>query len=503
VRFRSFYRAWPIVTLLLLGLSATRALGQSEAESLSTSFRKAVRRVVPAVVTVRDAGAPGPIAFPPGAAPFDQIAPPSGLEPLLPPRHPGGSGVVVDARRGFVLTNDHVIQGSARLAVTLPNGRERIVREVRRDPRSDLALLRIDAEGLQQADWGDSDALETGDWVLAIGQPFGLSGTVTAGIVSGKGRGLGSALSYEDLIQTDAAINPGNSGGPLVNLRGEIVGINVAFKSLNGGYEGVGFAVPAQRARRVAEDLAEYGRVRRAYLGIEMRRVEPEVAERIDQPGAVEVTAVRPGTPAAVAGLRPGDVIVKLQGRPVQGPGMFRTAIEFAPVGERMELAVLRGGQALDLTVQPGEWSRDLAAPGPAPEAAPFPAARTREPEPPLENPENRPRDEPPAPSQFPALGLRLSKPTPALVRRFGLDPDVKGLVIIGVEPESPADRGGLEPGMVLTDLAQTRTRTLAEFRAALAKRPEDRDLVVRILKGSKPEFRVLLGIVGAGDGRR
>src|SRR5262249_21220838 len=161
---------------------------------------------------------------------------------------------------GFVLTNDHVVAGSPRITIVLPDGRPRPAKSIRRDPKSDLALVAIDPDGLQAADWGDSEALDTGDWVLAVGQPFGLSGTVTAGIVSGKGRGIGVAL-YEDLIQTDAAIGPGNSGGPLVNLKGEIVGINTAIKTLGGGYEGIGFAVPATRARRVAADLAEFGRV--------------------------------------------------------------------------------------------------------------------------------------------------------------------------------------------------------------------------------------------------
>jgi serine protease Do len=162
---------------------------------------------------------------------------------VAPPRDGGGSGVVIDAARGLILTNDHVVQAGSRVVVALPDGRRRLAREVRRDPKSDLAVLTIDPQGLQQADWGDSEALEIGDWVLAIGQPFGLTGTVTAGIVSGKGRGLGETTYYEDLIQTDAAINPGNSGGPLVNLRGEVVGINTAIKTISGGDEGVGFAV--------------------------------------------------------------------------------------------------------------------------------------------------------------------------------------------------------------------------------------------------------------------
>src|SRR5262249_13169445 len=152
------------------------------------------------------------------------------------------------------------------------------------------------------------------------GQPFGLSGTVTAGIVSGKGRGIGIAL-YEDLIQTDAAINPGNSGGPLVNLKGEVVGINTAIKTLGGGYEGVGFAVPASRAPRVAADLAEFGRARRAYLGVSIRPVDPATADRLGSAGSALITGVAAASPAAAAGLLGGDVIVKVDGKPVEGPG--------------------------------------------------------------------------------------------------------------------------------------------------------------------------------------
>src|SRR5439155_13365319 len=219
------------------------------------------------------------------------------------------------------------LQGGGPALVTLPDGRERTATEARRDPRSDLAVLRVDPSGLTQAEWGDSQALDIGDWVLAIGQPFGLSGTVTAGIVSGKGRGIGIAL-YEDLIQTDAAINPGNSGGPLVNLRGEVVGINTAIKTLGGGYEGVGFAVPASRARRVAADLAEFGRVRRAYLGVTIRPVDPATAERLGSAAAALITGVAPGSPAAAAGLLGGDLILKVDGRPVEGPGPLQATIE-------------------------------------------------------------------------------------------------------------------------------------------------------------------------------
>jgi len=350
------------------------ARGQSEAESLSASFRKAARRVLPAVVTVRPIGVPPPIdptdgltARAPGLAGPGR---PVDAAPVVVPREAGGSGVVIDAARGLVLTNHHVIDGAKRVVVVLPGGRERPAKAIRRDPKSDLALITIDAAGLAQAAWGDSEALDTGDWVLAIGQPFGLSDTVTAGIVSGKGRGVGLAL-YEDLIQTDAAINPGNSGGPLVNLAGEVVGINAALKSAGGGYEGVGFAVPASRARRVAADLAEFGRVRRAFVGINVRRADPSVLDRLDLPGATVVTGVAAESPASDAGLRPGDLLLKVDGRPVPGPGALQATIEVAPVGRPLALTIERDGKPREVKVVPQSQPDRFGLPDPAREGSP------------------------------------------------------------------------------------------------------------------------------------
>ena len=256
----------------LLGTPSALCWGQAptEAEALSASFRKASRKVLPAVITVRAAGAvevdvdlrglPIPDFVPlPGGRLFSGRFGMPGSGAGSAPSEGGGSGVVIDADKGYILTNDHLVAGASTVRVVLHDGRERVATQIRHDPRSDLALLVVDPKGLTPAAWGDSEAIDTGDWVLAIGQPFGLADTVTAGIISGKGRGLGGT-SYEDLIQTDAAINPGNSGGPLVNLKGEIVGINTAIRTSRGSYEGIGFAVPASRAKRVAADLAQYGR---------------------------------------------------------------------------------------------------------------------------------------------------------------------------------------------------------------------------------------------------
>ena len=529
-RIRSI--AHSALAILLIGLlGAADARGQAEAEGLSASFRKASRRVLPAVVTVRPVGVENPF----------EVAPvPFGVNPGNPrpaPREPGGSGVVIDAARGLVLTNDHVVQGAAQVVVALGNGRERAVKQVWRDPKSDLALLSVDPSGLVQADWGDSETLDTGDWVLAVGQPFGLSGTVTAGIVSGKGRGIGIAL-YEDLIQTDAAINPGNSGGPLVDLRGEVVGINTAIKTLGGGYEGVGFAVPASRARRVAADLAEFGRVRRAYLGVTIRPVDAPTAERLGSTGAAMITSVAAASPAADGGILPGDVILQVDGRPVDGPGPLQAIIEVARVGEPMALTIARNGVTRQLQVRPepqperysfppggqppgininvpgarinvpgpdmnigppargpvdGEPILNPAPPSPGGNSdAGRPAIRSQpsEPVPPAAGPQETAAR---SPSRFPDLGLRLAEPTPALIRRFRFDREPQGLIVMGVEADGPADRGGLEVGMVITDAANRKVSSLPEFREALATRPAGRDLLVRILKGAKAEFRVIL----------
>lgn len=503
MRTTSPWRA--ILTLSALGfwaLGTVPAAGQGEAEALSASFRKAARRVLPAVVTVRPLGIPNPFEAMPGGP----LRPgPRGLVPDLPRGEAGGSGVVIDAEKGFVLTNDHLVQNASRVVVILQDGRERSVSQVRRDPKTDLALLVVDGKGLAQADWGDSEALDTGDWVLAVGQPFGLSNTVTAGIVSGKGRGIGMAM-YEDLIQTDAAINPGNSGGPLVNLKGEVVGINMAIGTAGGDYEGLGFAIPAARARRVAADLAEHGRVRRAYLGIQIGILDRETLERVDQPGAVAVNGVSLESPAAEAGLRRGDILLRLDGKEIKGSGALQAAIEVAPVGQPLTLAIDRDGERREIKVVPRAQPETFGLPEPdrilPPDIGPRRLRdrlrgpiRPQPPEPPLQLPRVAPPQETAlrtADVHFPTLGLRLSEPSPALARRFRIGGAPHGLLIVAVEPDGPADHGGLEPGMTITHVGAQRVETLDDLRNALSKRPEGRDLAIRILKGTKAEFRLI-----------
>ena len=360
-----------------------------------------------------------------------------------------GSGVIVDAARGFILTNNHVIKDAEQVIITLKDRRQFPAKLVGTDPGTDIAVLQISAPNLTALRIGDSDALRVGDYVLAIGNPFGIGQTVTSGIVSALGRSGLSVEGYEDFIQTDASINPGNSGGALVNMRGELIGINTAIIGPAGGNVGIGFAVPTVMARAVMEQIVRYGEVRRGRLGIEMVDVPLEAQRKLKLPsldGAL-IANVEPGSPAEKAGFRKGDVVTALNGRSVRGPAELRARLGLTPVGDEADMTVIResGQQRIRARI-----------------AAPHPASS----------------GEALAVAQLPGMRVvEIERGSPLFERLNG-----GGLVVAAIEANSRALQAGFRPGDIIYAVNRLRVQTAAEFQKLLSN--AERGYAVSLLRG-------------------
>jgi serine protease Do/serine protease DegQ len=321
------------------------------------SLAPIVKRVSPAVVniatrgTIKDRGPQNPLLDDPFFRRFFDVPPDSG--PRERPFQSAGSGVIFDAKAGYIVTNAHVVENASEITVTLQDGRDLKAEIVGSDEPSDVAVLKVKSDGsLVQIGLGDSAKVEVGDFVLAIGNPFGLQHTVTSGIISGLSRSGINPDGYEDFIQTDASINPGNSGGALVNLRGELIGINTAILSRSGGNIGIGFAIPVNMAHSVMDQLIKYGSVKRGQLGVSMYTVTPDIAHSLGLPNAMGalVSQVVDGSPAEKAGIHTGDVITSVNGQPVKSNSELRNSIGLMRVGDKVEIGLLRDGKPLKLT---------------------------------------------------------------------------------------------------------------------------------------------------------
>ncbi|MGA2034139.1 MAG: Do family serine endopeptidase [Thermoguttaceae bacterium] len=384
-----------------------------------------------------------------------------------------GSGVVIDAA-GVILTNNHVVKDAGdggKVMVRLSDGREFRAQKIKTDPKTDLAVLRIEGAGsLKAAKLGDSDAMQVGDWVLALGQPFGLEGTVTAGIISAKARGLGLTVR-ENFLQTDAAINPGNSGGPLVNLDGEVVGINTAISTQSGGYQGVGFAIPANIAKWVSRQLVETGKVRRAYLGIAIQPVTAELADKLGVKvnGGVLVSDVPEGTPAARAGLKAGDVIVAFAGKPVAGPQELQGLVEESKIDSQQTMDIVRDGKRTALTATAAEQPADyglvrgrIRGSGGSPESA-----------------------------SFPELGIQVETLTPEVAQKLGVKAD-HGAVITEVRRGGLAQQAGLGTGMVITQANRKPIKTADDLRIIMKQQSLAKGLLLLVQTAEGSRFVVI-----------
>lgn len=361
-----------------------------------------------------------------------------------------GSGVIVRSD-GYIVTNYHVVQAAEKLSVKLRDGRVFVAQVIGTDPPTDLAMIKVDAEGLPAAELGDSDEMTVGSIVLAVGNPYGLDDTVTQGIISATGRANVGIADYEDFLQTDAAINPGNSGGPLIDITGRVVGINTAIFSRTGGFQGISLAIPSNIVRRVAESLIEKGTVARGYLGVTIQNITPERAKslEIEPGGGVEITEVVQGAPADAAGLKKGDIITEFERRKVTDVRSFRSMVATTRIDEEVRLTVLRNGDTETITVKIGQMQpREVTQPAPA------------------------------SGKRIARLGIDVSDLDDQLRERFEIKAR-KGVLVVGVVPGSPADVAGIRPGQAILEINHKQSPTVARFESLLDSIPEKTNLLL------------------------
>lgn len=483
---RFFIRLW----LVLLVLFASAAHAQDGAiknlRETGEAFASVARSVSPSVVFIRVEGkslasmprefsSPFGNEWPFGDDLFKRFFgeefrgfPPPNIAPGEQRQIGQGSGFVFAASRGllsdksYILTNNHVVGTAENIRVTLQDGREFSAEITGRDPQSDVAVIEIKTGGLPALNWGDSSSLQVGEWVVAIGNPFGLSHTLTVGVVSATGRTSVGINDYEDFIQTDAAINPGNSGGPLVNLEGEVVGVNTAIFSHSGGYMGVGFAIPSNLAKNIAHQLIDHGEVTRGYLGIVIQQLTPALSEsfNIETGRGILVAQVNKDSPADKAGLREGDVIVEFRGKQAKDVGSFRNLVALTMPGKTESLVVLRNGKRKTLQVTIGRFSGDsLAAQEPT-----------------------RGVDE---------IGLVVQTLTPQLAEQFNAKAG-EGVVVTGVQPGSIAAMAGIETGFVILEVNRKVVKSAAEFQRAVEQAAADKRLLLLVRKDDMQRYVAL-----------
>jgi len=414
--------------------------------ALSQAFKDVSKAVAPSVVSIKSVmtmesrftGTPDNGQLQPDL-PFDEDMLrrffggqlPEGMEAPQPPRERQGQGTGVVAREdGYVITNNHVVDGATELTVKLSDDREYPATVVGTDVESDLAVIKIDASGLVPAKFGDSDSLEVGEWVLAMGSPFGLEHTVTAGIVSAKGRANMGLATFEDFIQTDAAINPGNSGGPLVNLFGQVVGINTAISSRTGAYSGVGFAIPSTMVKTVMNSIIENGSVQRGWLGVSIQDLSKQAREYAGFDGhGVLIAEVIPSSPAQEAGLQDGDIVTAINKTPVNSRNQLLNVVAKIAPGQKADLKIVRDGEPQDIAVTLGDRTTQLAQAGSGSPNGSRGSSR---------------------PAATTELGLTVQPLTTEIARQLGAT-DRKGVVVARLDPNGPAAKALVQAGDVIS----------------------------------------------------
>ncbi len=434
-------------------------------DALSAAFERVAKTVEPAVVNisteqvVHDSGLSGENPF--GGMFGDNS--PFGFffnQPRDMTQRSLGSGFVVDPR-GYILTNDHVVKDATKIKVKLQDGRELPATVVGTDPQTDLAVVKVNASNLPVLRLANSDQVKVGEWVLAFGSPFGLEQTMTAGIISAKGRYIGSG-NYDNFLQTDAAINPGNSGGPLVNLNGEAVGINTMILSQSGGFQGVGLAIPATMADNIYRQLVQTGKVTRGWLGVGIQEMTPELAKsfNLSKTEGVLISQVEPNSPASKAGLRPGDIILEYNGKETKTPRDLSMAVADTKVGVPAKLQVYRDGRTINMDVAVGE--------------KPTERAESRTPS------ENN--------AEHAKLGVTVQNVDPDAARQLNLKSST-GALVTDVQSGSPADDGGVQPGDVIREINHKPVNNVADLQSAIRNLKDGTTVLLSVVRKGQTLF--------------
>ncbi len=376
-----------------------------------------------------------------------------------------GSGVLVSSD-GYIITNNHVVEKSDEIKITLYDNQTYQGKIIGADPKTDIAILKISVNNLPAIKWGNSDGLQVGEFVLAFGNPFGFSHTVTMGIVSAVGRANVGIIDYENFIQTDAAINPGNSGGPLVNIKGELIGINSVIYTKSGGYQGIGFAVPSNMAKSVMRQLIEEGKVTRGWLGVTIQNITPELAREfgLKKSGGALVSNIIKGSPAEKARLKRGDIIIEVNSKTINDVASLRNMIAQSKVGKTIQLKVIRAGNSILLKTTIAELPKEIAERVPGKSGKRFAEKDS-------------------------FAGLSVIDLTTEIAKQLGLSREEKGVVIIRVEPYSAADESGLKKGDIIQEMNKKAVNNLRDFNNIISQIRKGDTVLLFINRGGNKRY--------------
>ncbi|MDN3512938.1 MAG: DegQ family serine endoprotease [Candidatus Brocadia sp.] len=374
-----------------------------------------------------------------------------------------GSGVIIDGEKGYIITNNHVVEDADELKITLGDKREFDGKIVGTDPQTDIAIVKIEGNNLPYAKLGDSDTIRVGQWAIAIGSPFGLTQTVSVGIISATGRANVGVAQYEDMIQTDAAINPGNSGGPLVNIRGEVIGINTAIFTRSGGYQGIGFAIPINMVKIIMKDLVEKGKVTRGWLGVVIQDIDPALAKsfNVTVTEGVLISDVQDNSPAKEAGFVRGDIVIEYDGKPIRDVNHLRNVVAQTEIGKKVTAKVLRDGKEQELTIKIAEQPAELFAAGPG------------------EVPSTK------------DLGMTVQNLTKELAKNLGIEEE-GGVIVSEVQPGSPAAMSDIREGDLIKEVHRKKISNVTEFKKALSEGDKEKGILLLVKRGEFSRYVII-----------